>query len=290
MPRAPRIFAPSADHRNLLRKDPRAHKYDHGHAVVLSGGLGRSGAARLAARAALRIGAGLVTLAVPEPAIPEVACQITALMLRPLGKLGEGAGHLATILTDRRVTALCLGPGLGLSGAEAGLVATALADGRACVLDADALTLLAQDQALRAALHPACVLTPHDGEFARLCPDLVAGLDHPEARNLAVQAAAARLGCTVLLKGPATLVAGPDGRASVHPAMASGSRAWLATAGSGDVLAGILTGLLARNLPPQLAADLSVWLHGQAAARFGPGLIAEDLPDLLPGVLRDMGV
>ena len=290
MTRTPRSFTLTPATAAPLRKDPGAHKYAHGHALILSGGLGRSGAARLAARAALRIGAGLVTLVVPDAAIPEVASQITALMLRPLGPPDGGGAALRDLLTDRRISALCLGPGLGLSAREAELVDMALRDGRPCVLDADALTLLAQDEALRRKLHATCVLTPHEGEFARLCPDLAKGLDQPEARAAAVQAAAARLGAMVVLKGPATLVAGPDGRASIHPAAQDGSRAWLATAGSGDVLAGLVTGLLARALPPHQAADLAVALHAAAAARFGPGLIAEDLPDTLPAVLRDLAV
>lgn len=290
MPRAPRCFTLTADHVALLRKRVDAHKYDHGHALILSGGLGRTGAARLAARAALRIGAGLVTLAVPQAAIPEVASQITAIMLRPLGAPGEAQAMLADLLSDRRITAICLGPGLGLGADMAALVATVLRDGRSCVLDADALTLLAQDKALMHALHPACVLTPHDGEFARLCPELADDLDDLATRPAAVRAAAARFGCNVLLKGPATLLAGVDGRLSVHPAAQDGGRAWLATAGSGDVLAGLVAGLLARGLGPQQAADLAICLHARAAERFGPGLIAEDLPDLIPDVLRSLSV
>ncbi|MDX5403028.1 MAG: NAD(P)H-hydrate dehydratase [Rhodobacterales bacterium] len=283
----PRRFVMTRPLQDMLRKATTAHKYGHGHALVLTGGAGRSGAARLAGRGALRIGAGLVTLAVPPDALAEVASRITALMMQPL----PDAAALAALLTDTRYNALCLGPGLGLEDRHAALVKTALAARRATVLDADALTVLSHDTALMGALHPACVLTPHEGEFARLFPDLAAALhDDPEARAATLVAAAARAGCTVLLKGPATLVAGPDGQASIHPTDPDGALAWLATAGSGDVLAGFITGLIARGLTPRLAADMAVWLHRAAAREAGPGLIAEDLPEALPPVFRAMGL
>lgn len=287
MPRAPRTFTLTPDMRDLLRKDPGAHKYQHGHALVLSGGAGRTGAARLAARGALRIGAGLVTLAVPPAAVAEVASHITAIMLLAVGKPAD----LTSLLHDDRFNALCVGPGFGLGKMQRDILAAALASARPAVLDADALTLLSRDPALMAALHPACVLTPHTGEFARLFPDLaerVAGAKDVPAT--AVVQAAARVRCTVLLKGPSTLLAGPDGRSSLHPAAADGALAWLATAGSGDVLAGVITGLLARGLAPRLAADVGVWLHGQAARHVGPGLIAEDLPEAMPAVFRAIGL
>ena len=288
MSRAPRTFAMTPAGRDLLRKDIDAHKYDHGHALVVTGGAGRTGAARLAARGALRIGAGLVTLAVPPDAMAEVAGHVTAIMLRGAGD----ARDLAALLEDHRYNALCLGPGLGLAPRHTELVAAILAAGRPTVLDADALTLLAGDAGLTAALHPACVLTPHEGEFRRLFPDLAGGLeDKPTGQRAAtVREAAARAGCTVLLKGAETLVAGPDGSVTRHPPAADGALAWLATAGSGDVLAGFILGLLARGIVPQQAADLAVWLHRQAARQFGPGLIAEDLPDELPAVFRAIGV
>ena len=156
----------------------RLHKYDHGHALVLTGGFGRTGAARLAARAALRIGAGLVTVAAPGSAMMECAAQLTAIMLRRC----DDADALKALLEDDRLNALCLGPGLGTDDRAAALVATALASGRACTLDADALTLVAGDDALRGALHDRCVLTPHAGEFARLFPVLSARLNAPARR------------------------------------------------------------------------------------------------------------
>ncbi len=264
------------------------HKFDHGHALVLSGGPGRTGAARLAARAALRIGAGLVTLAVPPAAQLEAATHSTAVMLT---RVGDAEG-LRARLEDRRITALCLGPGLGTGAAQAELVAAALADGRPAVLDADALTLMAQDAGLAQRLHARCVLTPHMGEFARLFPDLAAKLQGaaeagPAYSALdAARAAAGRCGATLLLKGPATVIAAPDGGAAIHAGVLARAAPWLATAGAGDVLAGLIAGLMARGAAPAQAAELAAWLHVEAARAFGPGLIAEDLPEALPGVLR----
>ncbi len=264
------------------------HKYDHGHALVLAGGMGRTGAARLAARAALRIGAGLVTVAAPGSAMMECAAQLTAIMLR---RCDDGVA-LEALLEDDRLSALCLGPGLGTDARAAGLVATALAASHATVLDADALTLIAGDDALRGKLHDKCVLTPHGGEFARLFPDISARLMAPAATGPAfskvdaTREAAAEAGCTVLMKGPDTVIADPSGRASVNAAVYERAAPWLATAGAGDVLAGIIAGLLARGLSPHDAAAAAAWLHVEAARAFGPGLIAEDLPETLPAVFR----
>jgi len=268
------------------------HKYTHGHALVLTGGAGRTGAARLAARGALRIGAGLVTLAVPPTAQMEVACQITALMLQR----AEGAAGLAAVLEDQRINALCLGPGLGQKRAR-DLVPVALAAQRATVLDADALSGFAEDpQLLFDRLHETCVLTPHGGEFARLFPDIADRLAAPASRGPAyskvdaTRDAAKRAGCTVLLKGADTVIADPDGRCSVHAAVRGRAAPWLATAGSGDVLAGFITGLLARGFAPHLAGVTAAWLHVDCALAFGPGLIAEDLPEQLPQALRRIGL
>ncbi|MEC3860074.1 NAD(P)H-hydrate dehydratase [Mesobacterium sp. TK19101] len=275
---------------HVARKGCFAHKFDHGHAVVLSGGAGRSGAARLSARAALRIGAGLVTLAVPPAAATEVASQITAEMLRVV----PDADALFDLLGDDRITALCLGPGLGLGREAAALVRRTLSENRGTVLDADALTLLARmDDAWRL-LHRRCVLTPHGGEFARLFPDIAESLAaRPQtgpamSRVDAVRAAARRAGCTVLLKGPDTVIAGPDGGVAVHDASHDRAAPWLATAGAGDVLAGVITGLLARGMTPFKAAKAGVWVHTEAARSFGPGLVATDLPDAIPRVLREL--
>lgn len=272
----------------LLGKTVGAHKYGHGHALVLTGGAGRTGAARLAARAALRIGAGVVTLGVPPAAQLEAACQITALMLR---RVRDGA-DLASVLGDARINALCLGPGMGLSDDKAGLLRAALQSGRALVLDADALTMIARDADLFALLHPGCVLTPHAGEFARIFPDLAQRLiGVPEtgpaySKVNATREAAKRAGCVVLFKGPDTVIAAPDGDCAIHPAAYGREAPWLATAGAGDVLAGFIAGLLARGFDPMQAAETAAWLHVECARLFGPGLIAEDLPEMLPKVLR----
>ncbi|WP_345739143.1 NAD(P)H-hydrate dehydratase [Thalassorhabdomicrobium marinisediminis] len=263
------------------------HKYDYGHALVLSGGAGRSGAARLAARAALRLGAGAVTLGVPPSAQLEVATQVTAVMLQRVAD----AAALSDVLRDDRLNALCLGPGFGLSDREEALVEAALASGRSCVLDADALTLLARSDALFGKLHDACVLTPHGGEFARLFPDLAQALDRSTCdKTDATRAAAKRAGCTVLLKGPQTVIANATDACAINDSTGARAAPWLATAGAGDVLSGVITGLLARGQPPFDAAGRGAWLHSESARTFGPGLIAEDLPEWLPSVFRTLGL
>ncbi|WP_347268194.1 NAD(P)H-hydrate dehydratase [Paracoccus sp. (in: a-proteobacteria)] len=266
------------------------HKYDHGHALILGGGPGRGGAARLAARGALRVGAGLVTLALPGAALPENAARLDAVMLAEIDR----AADLDRLLADHRLNALCLGPGLGVDRAHE-LLPVALAADRATVLDADALSALPQAPGWPGAgLHPGVILTPHGGEFARLFPDLAARLAAPAdsgpafSRLDAVRQAAARAQATVLLKGPDTVIAAPDGTARIAAAVAEMAAPWLATAGSGDVLAGIIAGLLARGFAPLDAAATGAWLHAEAARRFGPGLISEDLPEAIPGVLRGL--
>lgn len=292
-PAGPRIArVTSAPDARDLAKSQSGHKYAHGHALILSGGPGHTGAARLAARGALRIGAGLVTLGVPPAAQSEAAAQVTAIMLRRVAD----APALGALLRDDRLNALCLGPGLGLGADRAALVSTALAARRATVLDADALTLVAGDPALFELLHDRCVLTPHGGEFKRLFPDLMAKLEVPPTEGPAwskvdaTRSAARRAGCTVLFKGPDTVVAAPDGHCAVNAATRDRAAPWLATAGAGDVLAGFVAGLLARGFTPLAAAESAAWLHVEAALQVGPGLIAEDLPEALPGVLAAMGV
>jgi hydroxyethylthiazole kinase-like uncharacterized protein yjeF len=284
------------------------HKFAHGHALILSGPASRTGAARLAARGALRIGAGLVTVAAPAEAMAEHAARLDAIMLREV----SGADDLAAMLTDERITALCLGPGLGLDDRAAELVSAALGrvgnlpttrEGgqiahptRPIILDADALTLLSRHSHLFASLHENCVLTPHAGEFARLFPDIAEKLAAPATKGPAyskvdaTREAAARAGCVVLYKGPDTVIADPSGRTSINSAAYERAAPWLATAGSGDVLAGFIAGLLARGFAPMLAAETAAWLHVECARSFGPGLIAEDLPEKLPDVLRALGL
>jgi hydroxyethylthiazole kinase-like uncharacterized protein yjeF len=276
-----------------LRKAAGAHKYDHGHALVLSGGHGRGGAARLAARGALRIGAGLVTVGCPSAAVQENAAQLNAIMLKPLKEITD----LIEFLADGRINAVCLGPGLGRGERAQQMVTAVLAAERATLLDADALTVHEDDpDSLFYQLHEACVLTPHGGEFRRLFPDLAARLIASGAggaafsRIDAAREAAARAGCTVLLKGPDTVIADQTGAAAVNSAHYDRAAPWLATAGSGDVLAGFITGLLARGVAPFGAAATGAWLHAECALSFGPGLIAEDLPEELPRVLRAQGL
>jgi hydroxyethylthiazole kinase-like uncharacterized protein yjeF len=280
--------------RGPLKKWSGWNKFDNGHALILSGPSGKGGAARLAARGALRIGAGVVTVGCPPDAVAENAAQMNAIMISAV----HDADALARILQDERINALCLGPGLGLKRA-AELVPVALGGGvkpRPTVLDADALTAIAKDPALFAMLHDKCVLTPHAGEFARLFPDIAEKLNAPATKGPAyskvdaAREAAKRAGCVVLFKGADTVIAAPDGRASINSAHYERAAPWLATAGSGDVLAGFIAGLLARGFNPMQAAETAAWLHVECALQFGPGLIAEDLPEQLPKVFCSLDV
>lgn len=258
------------------------HKYDRGHAVVFSGGASKTGAARMAAVAALRAGAGLVTVFAPGSALQVNAAHLTAVMLRRCNDVAE----LETHLDDQRLGVFVLGPGFGAGETARDYTRAVLQAGRALILDADGLTAFAEEtESLFAAIRDAgaeVVLTPHGGEFKRLFPDLAA--DETLAKPAKARAAAARSGATLILKGADTVIASPDGRAAIN---ATGTP-WLATAGSGDVLAGIAAGLLGQMLPAFEAAAAAVWMHGKAAEVFGPGLIAEDLPGLLPAVYREL--
>lgn len=289
----PRQITLTSQMRDTLAKHVHQHKYDHGHALILSGGVGRGGAARLAARGALRVGAGLVTLACPPAALIENAAQLTAIMLRSI----RDGDALAALLEDARINALCVGPGLGQDRAR-DLVPVALAARRATVVDADGLGAFADaPDKLFGLLHDACILTPHSGEFARLFPDIAERLvtqsrggANDGAKVSATQAAARRAGCVVLYKGAQSVIAGPDGDVAIFSAQGESAAPWLASAGTGDVLAGFAVGLLARGIAPMQAAETAVWLHAGAARRVGPGLIAEDLPEALPGLFRDLGL
>lgn len=293
---AARLPDPLLAEPSLSKNAAGAHKFHHGHAVVLTGGMGRTGAARLAARAALRIGAGLVTLAAPGAAMMECASQVSSLMLRRC----DGAKDLLEVLEDRRINALCMGPGLGAGQDRRDLVRAALRSGRhglSVVLDADALSCFeGAEEDLVADLPSAAVITPHGGEFARVFPDIAERLGArattgPAFSKLdAARAAALRAGCVVVFKGADTVIAAPDGQVAIHAAAYERAAPWLATAGSGDVLAGLITGLLARGFGAFQAAQSAVVLHAGAARAFGPGLIAEDLPDMIPQVLRDLGI
>ena len=255
-----------------------AHKYARGHCVVVSGPPHATGAARLAARAALRVGAGLVSVASPPAAVAVNAAHLTAIMIKPF----EGADGLAELLADKRLNAVALGPGLGIGGETRALVDAALKSGAAVILDADALTSFRDDpEALFNRLHARCVLTPHAGEFERLFPGL---LDESTSKLGAARTASARAGCVVLLKGNDTVIADSVRKAAIN----ANAPAWLATAGAGDVLTGLIAGLTAQGMTAFDAACCGAWLHGDAASRFGPGLIAEDLPDMLPLVLQGL--
>jgi hydroxyethylthiazole kinase-like uncharacterized protein yjeF len=284
---APKAFVntPAIWRDALPRLDASAHKYSRGSALVVSGPAHRTGAARLAARAALRVGAGLATIASPLDAVAANAAQSTAVMVAPFADLAS----FARLLADPRRNAALIGPGAGAGEATRGLVAAALtepsAQPRAIVLDADALTSFAGDAGGLAALIAregrATIVTPHDGEFARLFRGRSEVLDQP-SKLARARAAAEALGAVVALKGADTVVAAPDGRAAIGFDLPP----TLATAGSGDVLAGLACGLLAQRMPVFEAAAAAVWLHGAAARALGLGLIAEDLTEALPGVMR----
>jgi ADP-dependent NAD(P)H-hydrate dehydratase / NAD(P)H-hydrate epimerase len=260
----------------------QGHKYSRGHAVVVSGGRAHTGAARLAAMAALRGGAGLVTLATPGEALDINAAASLAVMVRPI----DTAAEFATMLADSRFNAVAIGPGAGVGESTRDMAMTALAGRRSVVLDADALTSFADHtQGLFAALakNPNPVLTPHSGEFHRLFDKSLENCPAAAVSKLAAATAAAGIaGAVVVYKGADTVIAAPDNRAAIN----ANAPPWLATAGTGDVLAGLITGLLAQGMPAFEAAAAAVWIHGEAAAAAGPGMISEDLAPRFGEVYR----
>lgn len=261
----------------LPRLGSAGHKYGRGHALVVSGPHTATGAARLGAEGALRAGAGLVTLASPPEAVAENAAHLTAIMLAPF----VSTLALGRLLDDRRKSACLIGPAAGISTETRANVRAVLGSDAHCVLDADALTAFAQGpQTLFDCIAErdgaATVLTPHMGEFVRLFED-GDGSKIDEARK-----AARTSGAIIIFKGPDTVIAASDGRAAVN----TNAPPDLATAGSGDVLAGIVTGLLAQAMPAFEAACAAVWLHGEAGRIIGRGLIAEDLAGAIPEALR----
>jgi NAD(P)H-hydrate epimerase len=256
---------------------PEGHKYTRGH-VLIAGGAVMTGATRLAARAAQRVGAGLVTLTAPQSAISIYAEALESVIVRPADTLDAWR----ELLADEKRNALLIGPGLGLGKTQKDFVLAALKTRKACVLDADALSNFAEKpDTLFSKLHPHCVLTPHEGEFARLFGARV----DPKADKLTRARRAAEIaGCIVLLKGADTVIADPEGFAIINV----NAPPSLAVAGAGDVLAGIITGLLAQNMHVFMATAAASWIHGLAATQFGPGLIAEDLIAGIPPILKGL--
>lgn len=267
----------------LPRPGPQDHKYSRGHVWVASGGASATGAARLAARAALRVGAGVVSIASPPSAVAINAAHLTAIMV----KRAAGPEDFAACLADERSSGMLIGPGFGIGERCREAVLALLATGKPLVLDADALTSFEADpQTLFGTIRGPVVLTPHEGEFRRLFP-MVA----PDADKLERVRAAARIsGAIVLLKGADTVIGTPDGRVYVN----CHATPELGTAGAGDVLAGTILGLIAQKrqlgLEPAEAAAVAAWLHGEAGRRIGPGLIAEDLPEAYPDILKAVAV
>ena len=256
------------------RRSPESHKYTAGHALVV-GGSEMTGAARLAARAALRMGAGLVSIAAASSALPVYALSSASFITLA----SDSVTDLENLLRDPRKNAVLIGPGFGVGQALRDAVLAILRRQRATVLDADAIASFAPDpEMLFKAIGSNVVLTPHDGEFRQLFPDI-------EGDRLSrARAAAARSGAIVVLKGSDTVVAAPDGKAVIN----SNAPVHLATAGSGDVLGGLITGLLAQAMPPFEAAAAAVWIHGELGRHLGIGLISEDLPEALPAVLNSL--
>ncbi len=256
------------------RPQASGSKYDRGHAIVVGGPVAQTGAARLAARSALRIGAGLVTVACDPSSLIVYATALEAVMTKSVRDT-EAFGEW---VRDNRIKAVLIGPGAGITERTRDFVLAALSAQRACVLDADALTVFKDaPQALFGAIRSPVLMTPHEGEFARLFGKV-------ENREADAAKAAKTSGAVVLLKGSDTVIAAPDGRIVINRA----APPWLATAGSGDTLAGLATGLIAQGMAAFDAACAACWVHAEAARRFGPGLIAEDLSEQVPAVLRDL--
>ncbi|MEO1564453.1 MAG: NAD(P)H-hydrate dehydratase [Pseudomonadota bacterium] len=275
----------------IYKQGRELHKYEKGHTVVVSGPAHRTGAARLAARGALRVGSGLVSVASELEAVASNSAQLTSIMVEPYC----GSDGLLDILSDRRKNAVLIGPGCGVGDSTAELIEVALLSDAQVVLDADALTTMSQNRdyflrliSKRRNDGVPVVLTPHQGEFDRLFPTfdlypMLARGEDPNATKLELARRAARSGAIIVFKGPDTVI----DNASIS-AINDNAPPWLATAGTGDVLAGFIVGYLAQGMKPFEAACSGVWLHGECATRLGPGLIAEDLPEVVPSILRDL--
>lgn len=265
--------SPALWHSQLPQPGFGVHKYQRGHLKVVSGGPWNTGAARLTAKAGLRAGSGLVTMLSPPEAAGVHAAHLTAIMLAPFQTAEDLAAYAA------HSTAMVIGPAAGITEATRHNVEALLKSPARVLLDADALTVFGDDPgALFKQLRPTDIVTPHDGEFARLFGDLLSTSDN---KVQAARAAAEKAGCVILLKGADTVIAQPDGNALVN----THATRWLATAGSGDVLAGIIAGFMAQGVDTFTAAAIGAWLHGEAGRRVGAGLIAEDIEMQLPNIL-----
>ena len=253
---------------------PEHHKYSRGVALIRGGAL-MTGAVRLAARAAQRAGAGLVTIAAPTSVLPVYAAAFESVIVRPC----DMPQNWQALIDDQHAPSLLIGPGLGIGAAQRDDVLRALSAKRPTVVDADGLTSFEdKPSVLFDAFHDRCVLTPHEGEFLRLFANMTGD------RVVRAQAAAKRAGCVVVLKGAETVVADPSGCVVVN----RNAPAWLATAGAGDVLSGMILGLIAQGMPVFLAAAAAVWMHGRCAYSYGPGLVAEDIVSEIPSVLKEI--
>jgi hydroxyethylthiazole kinase-like uncharacterized protein yjeF len=253
------------------------NKYDRGHAVIVGGEWQSTGATKLAAQAALRIGAGLVSVVCDTRSLPLYADTFRAVMT----KLSDTLDDYVGIINDKRVKAVLIGPGAGVTEHTKTYVLEALLALKPMVLDADALSIFAKEpQSLFDAIKSPCILTPHEGEFKRLFGSLVN--EKEEALNRAIYTASLS-GAVIILKGFHTIIAAPDGKAAIN----TNATPFLATAGSGDVLAGLCTGLLAQGMPAFEAACAAVWFHAEAGRRFGAGLTSEDIADQLPPILQE---
>jgi len=262
------------------RPKPEGNKYDHGHAVILGGPAQSTGAAKIAARCALRVGAGLVSVACDAKALPIYAASFQAVMT----KIVKGQHDFSRLISDNRVKAVLLGPGAGITSRTKDFALATLAQKKSVILDADALAVFAtKPQEFFKAIQSPCILTPHEGEFERLFGTIINVND--DRINRACQVAHIS-SAIMILKGPGTVIAGPDGRFVVN----TNGTPYLATAGTGDALAGICVGLLSQGMAAFEAACAAVWLHAETARHFGPGLIAEDIADGLPAILQSLKI